>query len=67
MIFVDRRKTAKNKSAPNRQALLRRIKNAIRNASPNQIGASVTNVQNNSASWPSIFHPYKFYFERWMW
>lgn len=54
MIFVDRRKTAKNKSAPNRQALLRRIKNAIRNASPNQIGASVTNVQNNSASPVSV-------------
>lgn len=54
MLFVDRRKTAKNKSAPNRQALLRRIKTAIRNSSPNQIGSSVGNVQNSASSPVSI-------------
>lgn len=50
MIFVDRRKTAKNKSAPNRQALLRRIKQAIRKSAPNQIGSSVTNMQGGATS-----------------
>lgn len=48
MIFVDRRKTARNKAAPNRQALLRRIKTAIRSAKPSQIGGSVGNVQNGT-------------------
>lgn len=50
MLFVDRRKTAKNKSAPNRQALIKRIKQAIRNSSPNQIGTSVGNVGGTSTS-----------------
>lgn len=52
MIFVDRRKTARNKSVPNRQALLNRIKNSIRNSSPTQIGGSVANVSNNTSTNP---------------
>lgn len=52
MIFVDRRKTARNKAAPNRQALLRRIRTAIRAAKPNQIGGSVANVQSSSGANP---------------
>ena len=51
-IFVDRRKTASNKSAPNRQAFIRRIKSSIRNSNPNNIGASVGNVSTNTSSNP---------------
>lgn len=42
MFFVDRRKTTGNKSAPNREALLRRIKMAIKGANPSKLGQSVT-------------------------
>lgn len=38
-IFVDRRKTGKGKSLPNRQKLLKRIKDSIRNAKPEDIDA----------------------------
>jgi uncharacterized protein len=38
-IFVDRRKTGRGKSLPNRQRLLRRIKDAIRDAKPKDIDA----------------------------
>lgn len=38
-IFVDRRKTGRGKSVPNRQRLLRRIKTAIREAHPKDIDA----------------------------
>lgn len=49
-IFVDRRKTAKNKSAANRQAFIRRIKSSIKNSNPNNIGASVGNVGNSTGN-----------------
>lgn len=38
-IFVDRRKTGRGKSLPNRQRLLRRIKDAIRQSKPKDIDA----------------------------
>lgn len=38
-IFVDRRKSGKGKSIPNRQRLLRRIKDAIRDSKPQDIDA----------------------------
>lgn len=38
-IYVDRRKTGRGKSLPNRQRLLRRIKDAIRDAKPKDIDA----------------------------
>lgn len=38
-IFVDRRKTGRGKSLPNRQKLLHRIKSSIKNANPNDIDA----------------------------
>ena len=38
-IFVDRRKTGRGKSLPNRQRLLRRIKDAIRDSKPKDIDA----------------------------
>lgn len=38
-IFIDRRKTGRGKSIPNRQRLLRRIKDAIRSAKPTDIDA----------------------------
>lgn len=38
-IFVDRRKTARGKSIPNRQRLLRKIKDAIRDAKPTDLTA----------------------------
>lgn len=38
-IFVDRRKTGRGKSLPNRQRLLRRIQDAIRQAKPTDIDA----------------------------
>lgn len=48
-IFVDRRKTGRGKSIPNRQRLLRRIKDAIRQAKPEEIdGGGVTNMGSGS-------------------
>lgn len=38
-IFIDRRKTSRGKSLPNRQRLLRRIKAAVRSAKPGDIDA----------------------------
>ena len=38
-IFVDRRKTGRGKSLPNRQKLLKRIKDSIKNAKPEDIDA----------------------------
>jgi uncharacterized sporulation protein YeaH/YhbH (DUF444 family) len=38
-IFIDRRKTGRGKSLPNRQRLLRRIKDAIRDSKPKDIDA----------------------------
>jgi uncharacterized sporulation protein YeaH/YhbH (DUF444 family) len=40
MIFVDRRKTGKGKSLPNRQKLLDRIRESVRKAKPDDIDAS---------------------------
>lgn len=48
-IFVDRRKTGRGKSLPNRQRLLRRIKDAIRQSKPQDIDAGgVKNMGNGS-------------------
>jgi len=38
-IFIDRRKTGRGKSLPNRQKLLKRIKNSIKNSNPDDIDA----------------------------
>lgn len=38
LIFVDRRKTMKNKSSPNRQKLVRRIRKHIKDSRPQNIG-----------------------------
>lgn len=48
-IYVDRRKTGRGKSLPNRQRLLRRIKDAIRDAKPKDIDAGgVKNMGSNN-------------------
>jgi uncharacterized sporulation protein YeaH/YhbH (DUF444 family) len=39
-IFVDRRKTGRGKSLPNRQKLLKRIKDSIKNAKPQDLDAT---------------------------
>lgn len=50
-IFIDRRKTGRGKSLPNRQRLLRRIKDAIRAAKPVDIDAGgVKNVKPGSSN-----------------
>ena len=48
-IFVDRRKNGKGKSLPNRQRLLRRIKDAIRSARPIDIDSGGVKNNNNSS------------------
>jgi uncharacterized sporulation protein YeaH/YhbH (DUF444 family) len=48
-IFVDRRKTGRGKSIPNRQRLLRRIKDAVRAAKPEDIAAQgIKNMTNGT-------------------
>lgn len=39
--FIDRRKADKNKSAPNRQKLIKRVKGFVKTSSPSAIGQSV--------------------------
>lgn len=50
LIFVDRRKTDKNKSAPNRQKLVRRVKKSIKESLPQNIGSSVAGNKTNSTN-----------------
>jgi uncharacterized sporulation protein YeaH/YhbH (DUF444 family) len=48
-IFIDRRKTGRGKSLPNRQRLLRRIKDSIKSAKPDDIDSGgVKNSQSSS-------------------
>ena len=47
-IYVDRRKTGRGKSLPNRQRLLRRIQDAIREAKPKDIDAGGVKGMGNS-------------------
>lgn len=50
-IYVDRRKTGRGKSLPNRQRLLRRIKDAIQKAKPQDIDAGgVKNMGNGNGT-----------------
>lgn len=47
-IYVDRRKAGKDKSAPNRQRLLKRIRSFIKNSNPQSIGGGgVANVHSS--------------------
>jgi uncharacterized protein len=48
-IFVDRRKTGRGKSLPNRQRLLRRIRDSIRAAKPDDIDAGGVGAASKSA------------------
>lgn len=56
-IFVDRRKTGRGKSIPNRQRLLRRIKDAIQSAKPNDIASG--GVKNMTGGGSSPVNPVK--------
>lgn len=56
-IFVDRRKTARGKSIPNRQRLLRKIKDAIREAKPQDLTAG--GVKNMSSGGSGNVNPVK--------
>lgn len=56
-IFVDRRKTGRGKSIPNRQRLLRRIKDAIQSAKPTDIASG--GVKNMTGGGSSPVNPVK--------
>lgn len=58
-IFVDRRKTGRGKSLPNRQRLLRRIKDAIRAAKPQDIDAGGVKNMGGSAGAKQNANPVK--------
>ena len=58
-IFVDRRKTGRGKSLPNRQRLLRRIKDAIRSAKPQDIDAGGVKNMGGSAGAKQNANPVK--------
>lgn len=49
-IFVDRRKTGRGKSLPNREKLLKRIKQTIRNARPVDLDSNGVKSANSSSS-----------------
>ncbi len=69
IIYVDRRKSVSQKSSPNRERLLRRIKAAIKAATPNSIGSvavsSATNNQQNPISVAkSVLHEPRFMYAK---
>lgn len=51
-IYIDRRKAGKGKSAPNRQKLMKRIRNFIKQSKPTNIGKGSVASSNNSYSNP---------------
>lgn len=69
IIYVDRRKSVSQKSSPNRERLLRRIKAAIKAATPSSIGSvavsSATNNQQNPISVAkSVLHEPRFMYAK---
>ena len=58
-IFIDRRKTGRGKSLPNRQRLLRRIKDAIRDAKPTDIDAGGVKNMGGAAGPKGNINPVK--------
>jgi uncharacterized sporulation protein YeaH/YhbH (DUF444 family) len=49
-IYIDRRKAGRGKSLPNRQKLIKRVKQFIKQASPQNIGNSGVSSNNNTTS-----------------
>lgn len=58
-IFVDRRKTGRGKSLNNRQKLLKRVKDSIRNAKPEDIDAGGVGQSGQPSSGNSYTNPVK--------
>lgn len=52
LIFIDRRKAGKEKSAPNRQKLIKRIRGYVKTSSPTNIGSSGVSSNSKAANNP---------------